>query len=94
MKSLIGGSTKYQDLESELHNLKIAGYDYAELDLGFLIEPNKAFRDKLKTLKNIIPILSGHLPEIDYEKEDIERCKKIYRNIIQSGNKFICNTFI
>ena len=90
MKSSIGGSTKYQDLESELQKLKAAGYDFAELAIG----SNKAFEFKLNTLRDIIPILSGHLPEIDYQKEDIERCKRFIETLSDQGlHLFVIHLF-
>ncbi len=91
----IGGSTYCkQNLESELKNLKLAGYDFAELDLGLPIEPNKSFEIEFKKVKNIIPILVGHLPEIDFKKEEIETCKKFID--ILSGyniNLFVIHLF-
>ncbi|MHA2180903.1 MAG: sugar phosphate isomerase/epimerase family protein [Promethearchaeota archaeon] len=96
MKSKIGGSLKKtkQDLILELQNLKIAGYDFAELDLGFPLEPNKALEDELKTVRNIIPILSGHLPEIDFKKEGKEKCKKFIEILSDQGtNLFVIHLF-
>lgn len=95
MKSKIGGSTYCkQSLESELQNLKAIGYDFAELDLGLPIEPNKTFESELKKVKNIIPILVGHLPEIDFKKEEIERCKKFIELLSnQNVNIFVIHLF-
>jgi len=95
MKSKIGGSTYCkQELESELKNLKATGYDFAELDLGLPIEPNKIFEDELKIVKNIIPILVGHLPEIDFKKEEIGRCKKFIEILSnQNVNLFVIHLF-
>ncbi len=77
MKSKIGGSTYCkQDLGSELQGLKTAGYNFAELDLGLPIKPNKNLENKLKRAETTIPVLIGHLPEIDFKKEEVERCKK------------------
>lgn len=95
MKPKIGGSTYCkQNLESELRNLKSLGYDFAELDLGSPIEPNKTFETELKKVKNIIPILVGHLPEIDFKKEEIEKCKKVIEILSnQNINLFVIHLF-
>jgi len=86
MKSKIGGSTYCkQNLESKLQNLRTIGYDFAEIDLGLPIEPNNIFEDEIKRVKNIIPILSAHLPEIDFKKAEIEKCKK-FIEILSSQN--------
>ena len=95
MKSQIGGSTYCkQDLESKLQNLKATGYDFAELDLGLPIEPNKIFEDELKRVRDIIPILVGHLPEIDFKEEEIERCKEFIEILSdQNVNLFVIHLF-
>lgn len=95
MKSKIGGSTYCkQNLESELQNLKIIGYDFAELDLGLPIEPNNIFEDEIKRVKDIIPILSAHLPEIDFKEEEIEKCKKFIEILSkQSVHLFVIHLF-
>ncbi len=95
MKSKIGGSTYCkQNLESELQNLKTIGYDFAEIDLGLPIEPNKAFEAELEKARNIITILVGHLPEIDFKKEEIERCKKFIEILSnQKINLFVIHLF-
>lgn len=95
MKAKIGGSTYCkQNLYSELQNLKKIGYDFAELDLGLPIEPNKIFENNIKRVKNIIPILSAHLPEIDFKEEEIERCKKFIEILSnQNINLFIIHLF-
>jgi sugar phosphate isomerase/epimerase len=80
MKSKIGGSTYCKsDLKSELQNLKTIGYDFAELDLGLPIKPDKKIEINLDEAENILPVLIGHLPEIDFKKEEIERCKKFIK---------------
>ena len=100
MKSKIGGSLKSpttsnkEDLESELHNFKAVGYDFAELALSSSITLNKTYLDRLKRLRNIIPILSGHLPDINYKKEDIERCKNFIKILSDQGiNLFVIHLF-
>jgi sugar phosphate isomerase/epimerase len=95
MKSKIGGSIYCKrNIESELHNLKSVGYDFAELDLGQPIEPNKIFANEIKKVKNIIPILVGHLPEIDFKEEEIERCKKFIEILSnQNVNLFVIHLF-
>ncbi|RLJ01122.1 MAG: hypothetical protein DRP06_00020 [Candidatus Aenigmatarchaeota archaeon] len=95
MKSKIGGSTYCkQKLESELQNLKTTGYDFAELDLGSPLEPNETFELELKRLKNIIPILVGHLPEIDFTKEELDKCKKFIKILSdQNINLFVIHLF-
>ncbi len=95
MKSKIGGSTYCkQPFESELQNLKLLGYDFAEVDLGLPIEPNESFETELKKVRNIIPILVGHLPEIDFKKEEIERCKKFIEILShQNINLFVIHLF-
>ncbi|MCK4730484.1 MAG: hypothetical protein KAT28_04145 [Candidatus Aenigmarchaeota archaeon] len=95
MKSKVGGSTYCkQNLESELQDLKEVGYDFAELDLGLPFEPNETFELELKRLKNIIPILVGHLPEIDFKIEEIERCKKFIKILSdQNVNLFVIHLF-
>ena len=87
MKSKIGGSIRFskQDLELELLNLKEIGYNYAELALGLPTEPNKVFDNKLKTHRNVIPIISGHLPQIDYTKKEMERCRKFIEILSDQG---------
>jgi len=90
MKSKIGGSTYCkQNLKSELQNLKLVGYDFAELDLGLPIEPNKTFEIELKKVKNVIPVLVGHLPEIDFKEEEIERCKKFIEILSNQNIKLV-----
>ncbi|MHA1988954.1 MAG: sugar phosphate isomerase/epimerase family protein [Promethearchaeota archaeon] len=87
MKPKIGGSIVFgkHDLETESLILNATDYDFAEVGLGLSIEPNKAFEDKLKTVRNIIPILSVHLPQMDYKKEEIERSKKIIKILSDQG---------
>jgi len=95
MKPKIGGSTYCKlDLKSELENLKRMGYDFAELDLGLPIKPNKKFVISLDEVKNILPILVGHLPEIDFKKEEIERCKKFIKILSERDIKlFVIHLF-
>lgn len=77
MKPKIGGATWCkQNIETEVQKLKSAGYDFAEIDLGLPIEPNGVFGVEIQNAKNIMPIISAHLPEIDFKEEEIERCKK------------------
>jgi len=95
MKLKIGGATWCKkNIESELQNLKSAGYDFAEIDLCLPIEPNKIFEGEIIKNKNIIPILVGHLPEIDFKEEEIERCKKFIEILSnQSVNLFVVHLF-
>lgn len=88
MRSKIGGSLKFcQDLKSALQNFKKVGYDFAELNLGLPLEPNKDFEDKIRSLSNIMPILTAHLPGIDYSIEEIERCKKFIEILSDLGTR-------
>ena len=95
MKPKIGGSlilplaSRKKDIESETHNFEAAGYDFAELALSLKMVPDKSFEDKLKTLVNLIPILSAHLPDINHKKEEIERCKKFIEILSDHGIKII-----
>ena len=78
MKPKIGGSlivrsTSQHDIESELDDFKAAGYDFAELFLSSKIMINATFERIIGTIKNMIPIFSVHLPDI----EEIERCKRL-----------------
>lgn len=95
MKPKIGGATWCkQNLESELKNLRSIGYDFVEIDLGLPIEPNKIFEDEIKKNRNIIPIFTGHLPEIDFKKEEIEKCKKFIEILSNQGvNLFVVHLF-
>ena len=93
MKSKIGGSLQIpltsnkKDIDLKTRKFKSAGYDYAELGLGLQSGSIKIFKDKLKTLRNIIPLYSGHLPQIDYRKSEIELCKKYIENYSDQGVK-------
>jgi sugar phosphate isomerase/epimerase len=92
MKSKIGGSlltlptSNKKDIEFEAHIFKSAGYDYAELGLGLPIGPLDVFKDKLKTLRNILPLYSGHLPGC-YNKEERETCEKYIEILSDKGIK-------
>ena len=95
MKPKFGGSIVFgtQSLEADLQSLKSTGYDFAELG-GLRIEPNKAFEDRLKILRNKIPILSAHLPQIDYKQEEIDRCKKFIEILSDQGTPlFVIHLF-
>ncbi|MHA2037131.1 MAG: sugar phosphate isomerase/epimerase family protein [Promethearchaeota archaeon] len=91
----IGGSlivkSDSQDIYTipELREFKKVGFDYAELFLGKDIVPNNPLEDKLKTIRNQISILSGHLPDINHKKEEIERCKKFIGFMADLGIKTI-----
>ncbi|MHA2472134.1 MAG: sugar phosphate isomerase/epimerase family protein [Promethearchaeota archaeon] len=100
MKSKIGGSFflpqtfSKKEIELEANNFRSAGYDYAEIPLGLSKGPIEAFKDKLKTLRNIIPIYSGHLPQMDYKKEEIDICKRYIENFSDQGiNLFVVHLF-
>ena len=78
MKPKIGGSlilplaSRKKDIESELSDFKSLGYDFAELGLSSKTIIDISFKNRVNILKNLIPILSAHLPSI----EEIDRCKK------------------
>ena len=100
MESKIGGSlntglTSYKrELESKVQDFKAAGYDFAELALGLSLKTDKSFEDRLKMLRNLIPILSAHLPDIDHKKEEIERCKNFIEILSDQGiNLFVIHLF-
>jgi sugar phosphate isomerase/epimerase len=87
----IGGATYCKnDIEIELKNIKSNGFDFAELDLGFPVEPCEEFKERIKDCRNIVPILVGHLPEIDFKTDEIERCKKF----IEILSEINCCTFV
>jgi len=96
MNSKIGGSTKFcfSDSESCLLHLKEAGYDFAELNLGLQTEPNKVFEDKLLFLRKIIPILSVHLPDINFTEEEVEKSKNFIEILSDQGTHlFVIHLF-
>ena len=100
MKLKIGGSLRSslvfhkQDIKMELQNIKATGYDYAELGLGLSIKPDKKFKERLKTLRNLIPILSAHLPDIDHKKDEIERLKNFIEILSAQGiHLFVLHLF-
>lgn len=77
MNSKIGASLNFnQDLNSELRIFKSLGYDYAELSTS-LSFPIKLYEKKLKKMSNKFPILTLHLPQLDYKDYEIELCKKL-----------------
>lgn len=91
MKLLIGGSTYCKNnLISELQNLKSVWYDFAELDLGHPIELNEELIENISKAKEFLPILVGHLPEIDFKKEEIDKCK----SFISVLSKLNINIFV
>ena len=83
----IGGSliippySNIKDLELEIRNFKSAGYDYAELQTKSIDN----FQDELKIIRNIIPLYSYHLPQIDYKKAGIEICKNYIEFLSDQG---------
>jgi len=91
MKPKIGGSLQApltsdkRELESDLQDFNAAGYDFAELALGLSIKTDKTFEDRVKTLRNLIPILSAHLPSIDHKKEEIEKCRNFIEVLSDQG---------
>ncbi len=88
MDSKIGGSTYCRnDLKLELENLRRVGYDFAEIDLSHPVAPDKNFEALLDNAENILPILSGHLPEIDFRKDDLEKCKRFMEILSQRNVK-------
>ena len=96
MRSKIGGSLlipltfNENDIEREANKFRLAGYNYVELALG----PIKSFKDKLETLRNVIPLYSGHLPQIDYRKAEIVRCKKYIESLSDQGiNLFVIHLY-
>jgi sugar phosphate isomerase/epimerase len=77
MNLKIGASLNfYQDVNAELRIIKSLGYDYAEVGLGLNLSL-KDFKKKLKKISKRFPILSLHLPQIDFKDSEIEKCKKI-----------------
>ncbi len=95
MKPKIGGATWCkQNIESEFQNLKSAGYDFAELGLGLPIKPDNDFKEAIKRVKNIMPIISAHLPEIDFKEEEVEECKRFIEILSsQNINLFVIHLF-
>lgn len=87
----IGGATYCKnDIETELKTIKKIGFDFAELDLGMPVEPNEDFKNNIQKYKNIIPILVGHLPETDFKRDEIEKCK----HFIDILSEIDCHIFI
>jgi sugar phosphate isomerase/epimerase len=84
---LIHPSSNKEDIELQGQQFKSADYDYAELGSGLLLGPIKTFKVKLEALRNILPILSCHLPQIDYNREEIERCKKVIEILSDYGTQ-------
>jgi sugar phosphate isomerase/epimerase len=78
------------DLETELKSIRKIGFEFAEIDLGLPIEPNEELRTKIKSCNTIVPILVGHLPQIDFKRDEIERCKKFIEILSETG----CRTFV
>lgn len=87
----IGSATHCRnDLETELKSIRKIGFEFAEIDLGLPIEPNEELRTKIKSYKAIVPVLVGHLPQIDFKRDQIERCKKFMEILSETG----CRTFV
>jgi sugar phosphate isomerase/epimerase len=86
------GSATYcrNDLETELESIRKIGFEFAEIDLGLPVEPNEELRTKIKSCKTTVPILVGHLPQIDFRPDEIERCKKFVEILSETG----CRTFV
>ena len=77
MNLKIGASLNFsQNLSSELRIFKCLGYDYAELSATLSL-PIRLYEKKLKKICNQFPILTLHLPQIDYKDNEIELCKKL-----------------
>ena len=77
MNLKIGASLNFnQNLSSELRIFKSLGYDYAELGTSLSL-PIKLYEKKLKKISNKFPVLTLHLPQIDYNDNEIELCKKL-----------------
>ena len=77
MNLKIGASLNFnQNFSSELRNFKSLGYDYAELGISLSLSI-KSYEKKLKKIRNIFPILTLHLPQIDYKDSEIVICKKL-----------------
>lgn len=91
MKSKIGGLINNEkDLKTELKVLKSFGFDYAELGFNAPEKFIKEFKNKYNVLSKILPILSAHLPAIDFEEEEIEEIKKFILNHLKAN----CKIFI
>ena len=87
----IGGATyRRNDLGTELKCIRKIGFEFAEIDLGLPVEPNEELRTKIKNCKTTVPILVGHLPQIDFKLDEIERCKKFVEILSETG----CRTFV
>ncbi len=85
----IGGAT-YGKLpfEPQIKNIIKVGFDFVEIDLTSPQEPNQKLELELNKIK--MPILVAHLPEINYEKEDVEKCKKFIEMFSKKGvNLFV-----
>lgn len=91
----VGGATYCKkSLRSELERLKDTGYDFAELNLGSPIQPSEEFRAKLNKVKNILPTLVAHLPEIDFKNEEIKKHKKFMEILSKENVKlFVIHLF-
>jgi len=80
MRNKIGHSIWYKNIDIESAILKEVGFDFVELHLSL----NGEFNDKIKSA---LPILSLHLPEIDFKREEMEKCKELIET-------FPCKLFI
>jgi len=91
----IGGSTNCSEsIKSQLERLKSIGYDFAEVDLSLPIMPDEKFKKEIKANKEIIPLFSGHLPSIDFKKEELERCKEFIKILSnQDVNLFVIHLY-
>ena len=79
MKKVGGATFCKEDLLSSAKKLKSFDYDFVELDLGLPILPNEEFENKLSQIDEIIPVLVGHLPFIDFKKDELQRCKEFIK---------------
>jgi len=80
MRNKIGHSILYKNIDVESATLKEIGFDFVELHISL----NDEFKDEIKSA---LPILSLHLPEIDFKREEMEKCKEFIET-------FPCKLFI
>ena len=86
MNLKFGGATySKSNLLVNVNSFKSAGYDFVEIDLGSPILPNKKFEDEFEKARKIIPILVGHLPEVNFNKDELERCKYFIKLLSKKG---------
>ena len=86
MNLKFGGATySKSNLFVDVNFFKSADYDFIEIDLGLPILPNKEFENEFDKVRKIIPIKIGHLPEVNFKEDDLERCKKFIKLLSKKG---------